>query len=99
MRARCDVGKLVRCYSLLVTPEAATSASSLLAKMASESAAPNVSSSFVTVMLTAIDFDETVSYVYDFMAKNGPFDGIMGFSQGACMAAVLGALVRGVSCQ
>ncbi|EKC99276.1 hypothetical protein A1Q2_06476 [Trichosporon asahii var. asahii CBS 8904] len=37
-------------------------------------------------------FDETVSYVYDFMQKNGPFDGIMGFSQGACMAAVLGAL-------
>lgn len=44
-------------------------------------------------LLLTTDFDETVSYVYDFMQKNGPFDGIMGFSQGACMAAVLGALV------
>lgn len=29
------------------------------------------------------------------MVANGPFDGIMGFSQGACMAAVVAALVGG----
>lgn len=28
------------------------------------------------------------------MVKNGPFDGIMGFSQGACMAAVIAALLE-----
>lgn len=44
------------------------------------------------IALTAV-YDETVAYVHDFIVKNGPFDGIMGFSQGACMAAIVAALV------
>ncbi|KAL7420259.1 Family of serine hydrolases 3 [Cryptotrichosporon argae] len=39
-------------------------------------------------------FDETLAYIHDFMARNGPFDGVMGFSQGACMAAILCALLE-----
>ncbi|ORY24046.1 serine hydrolase FSH [Naematelia encephala] len=38
-------------------------------------------------------FDETVQYIHDYLVKSEPFDGIMGFSQGACMAAILGALL------
>lgn len=45
------------------------------------------------VQLTCTGFDETLTYIHDFMVKNGPFDGIMGFSQGACMASILAALV------
>lgn len=48
--------------------------------------------------LTITEFDDTVAYVHDFMVKNGPFDGIMGFSQGACMSAIIGALVSCASC-
>ncbi|KAK8861602.1 hypothetical protein IAR55_002425 [Kwoniella newhampshirensis] len=39
-------------------------------------------------------FDETVAYLHDFLSKNEPFDGIMGFSQGAGMAALLSALLE-----
>ncbi|CEG82616.1 hypothetical protein RMATCC62417_16665 [Rhizopus microsporus] len=34
-------------------------------------------------------FKESVAYLKDFMQKEGPFDGIFGFSQGACLAAVM----------
>jgi predicted acylesterase/phospholipase RssA len=37
--------------------------------------------------------DESLTYLHKAMIEQGPFDGIMGFSQGACMAAVLAALV------
>ena len=54
-----------------------------------------------------IGFDEAVAYIHDYMINNPPFDvrpphtgsgradkqGIMGFSQGACMAAILSSLV------
>lgn len=88
------MGRQARNRSLLQIHEAAVSAQTLIAKQISESAAPRKPWSSRAMLILA-DFDETVSYVYDFMQKNGPFDGIMGFSQGACMAAVLGALVRG----
>ncbi|WVF65802.1 hypothetical protein IAT40_000539 [Kwoniella sp. CBS 6097] len=39
-------------------------------------------------------FDETVAYLHDFLSKNEPFDGIMGFSQGAGMAALLSAMLE-----
>lgn len=39
-------------------------------------------------------FDETVAYLHDYIVKNGPFDGVMGFSQGAGMAALLAAMVE-----
>ncbi|WWC87909.1 uncharacterized protein L201_002809 [Kwoniella dendrophila CBS 6074] len=45
-------------------------------------------------MKTYKKFDETVAYVHDFLTKNGPFDGIMGFSQGAGMAAIICALLE-----
>ncbi|KAK4688398.1 hypothetical protein P7C73_g1711, partial [Tremellales sp. Uapishka_1] len=38
-------------------------------------------------------FDDTVKYLHDYLSTQPPFDGIMGFSQGACMAAILGALL------
>ncbi|EPB81823.1 hypothetical protein HMPREF1544_11444 [Mucor circinelloides 1006PhL] len=34
-------------------------------------------------------FKESVAFVKNVMAKEGPFDGIFGFSQGACLAAVI----------
>jgi hypothetical protein len=37
--------------------------------------------------------DESLAYLHKAMVEQGPFDGVMGFSQGACMAAVLAALV------
>ncbi|KAK1440299.1 hypothetical protein QVD17_06124 [Tagetes erecta] len=36
-------------------------------------------------------YDESVTYLKEFTAKNGPFDGILGFSQGAAMAACVAA--------
>ncbi|WOO80685.1 Esterase OVCA2 [Vanrija pseudolonga] len=39
-------------------------------------------------------YNESIKYIHDFMVSNGPFDGIMGFSQGACMAAVVAALLE-----
>ncbi|WVQ79156.1 hypothetical protein IAT38_001252 [Cryptococcus sp. DSM 104549] len=39
-------------------------------------------------------FDETVAWLHDYLSKNGPFDGIMGFSQGAGMAALLCGLLE-----
>ena len=37
---------------------------------------------------------ESVSYVKEFLKKNGPFQGVLGFSQGAAMAAVLCASMQ-----
>ncbi|KAI9256207.1 serine hydrolase FSH [Sporodiniella umbellata] len=34
-------------------------------------------------------FKESIDYLKDVLQKEGPFDGIFGFSQGACLAAVL----------
>ncbi|GFZ42537.1 hypothetical protein JCM24511_00253 [Saitozyma sp. JCM 24511] len=53
--------------------------------------------------LIELGYDETLRYIHDFMVKNPPFDekgstlkkqGIMGFSQGGCMAAILAALLE-----
>jgi predicted esterase len=37
--------------------------------------------------------DESIAYIHEFIVANGPFDGIMGFSQGACMASLVAALL------
>ncbi|KAI8378743.1 serine hydrolase FSH [Choanephora cucurbitarum] len=34
-------------------------------------------------------FRESIEYIKEILIKEGPFDGIFGFSQGACLAAVL----------
>jgi len=39
-------------------------------------------------------FEETLSYIVDFLEKEGPFDGALGFSQGAILAATLSASLR-----
>ncbi|EEF48586.1 esterase AGAP003155 [Ricinus communis] len=38
------------------------------------------------------NFDECLAYIEDFMIKNGPFDGLLGFSQGAILSAGLPGL-------
>ncbi|XP_039154942.1 esterase AGAP003155 isoform X2 [Eucalyptus grandis] len=35
------------------------------------------------------NFEECITFIEDFMVKNGPFDGLLGFSQGATLAAAL----------
>ncbi|CAK8569048.1 unnamed protein product [Lathyrus sativus] len=35
------------------------------------------------------NFEECLTYIEDFMLENGPFDGVLGFSQGAFLAAAL----------
>ncbi|XP_048129247.1 esterase FUS5-like isoform X2 [Rhodamnia argentea] len=35
------------------------------------------------------NFEECITFIEDFMVKNGPFDGFLGFSQGAVLAAAL----------
>ncbi|GJN33472.1 hypothetical protein PR202_gb22076 [Eleusine coracana subsp. coracana] len=35
------------------------------------------------------NLDECVSYLCEYMVKNGPFDGLLGFSQGAVLSALL----------
>ncbi|PON34556.1 Serine hydrolase FSH [Parasponia andersonii] len=35
------------------------------------------------------NFEECVAYIEDYMANNGPFDGFLGFSQGAVLTAAL----------
>jgi len=35
------------------------------------------------------NFEESIAYIEDFMTKHGPFDGLMGFSQGAILSAAL----------
>ncbi|CAL0311866.1 unnamed protein product [Lupinus luteus] len=44
------------------------------------------------------NFEESVAYIEDYMLKNGPFDGLLGFSQGAMIAAALsGMQAQGVA--
>ncbi|KAK6129626.1 hypothetical protein DH2020_036636 [Rehmannia glutinosa] len=43
------------------------------------------------------NFDECLAYIEDFMIKNGPFDGLLGFSQGAILSAALPGLQANVS--
>ncbi|XP_014520012.1 esterase CG5412 isoform X1 [Vigna radiata var. radiata] len=44
------------------------------------------------------NFEECLAYIQDFMLKNGPFDGVLGFSQGAILAAALpGMQAQGVA--
>ncbi|KAH0451876.1 hypothetical protein IEQ34_019175 [Dendrobium chrysotoxum] len=38
------------------------------------------------------NFDECLAYIEDLMIKHGPFDGLMGFSQGAALSAALPGL-------
>ncbi|GAA5980279.1 hypothetical protein JCM11641_005527 [Rhodosporidiobolus odoratus] len=40
------------------------------------------------------DFDATLRYLRDILEKQGPFDGVFGFSQGGAAAAILAALVE-----
>ncbi|KAI6692138.1 hypothetical protein NL676_019848 [Syzygium grande] len=35
------------------------------------------------------NFEECIAFIEDFMVKNGPFDGLLGFSQGAALSAAL----------
>ncbi|XP_030463297.2 uncharacterized protein LOC115683041 [Syzygium oleosum] len=35
------------------------------------------------------NFEECIAFIEDFMVKNGPFDGLLGFSQGAVLSAAL----------
>ena len=41
---------------------------------------------------TPIGLDATLKYIDEVAEAQGPFDGIIGFSQGACTAALLGML-------
>ncbi|XP_048331902.2 uncharacterized protein LOC107407488 [Ziziphus jujuba] len=44
------------------------------------------------------NFDECLQYIEDFMIKNGPFDGLLGFSQGAILSGGLpGLQAKGVA--
>jgi len=44
------------------------------------------------------NFEKCLDYVEDFMIKNGPFDGLLGFSQGAYLSAALpGLQAQGVA--
>ncbi|XP_021274091.1 esterase C25G4.2-like [Herrania umbratica] len=36
-----------------------------------------------------LNFEECIAYIEDYMVKHGPFDGLLGFSQGGMLAAVL----------
>ncbi|KAL3527505.1 hypothetical protein ACH5RR_012161 [Cinchona calisaya] len=40
------------------------------------------------------NFEECLQYLEDYMIKNGPFDGLLGFSQGAILAAALPGMQR-----
>lgn len=40
-----------------------------------------------------IGFDESVEHIFKALVEQGPFDGVMGFSQGGCMAMIVAALV------
>ncbi|KAK6237935.1 hypothetical protein QUC31_003404 [Theobroma cacao] len=40
------------------------------------------------------NFEECLAFIEDYMIKNGPFDGLMGFSQGAVLSAALPGMQR-----
>ncbi|KAI8145334.1 serine hydrolase FSH [Fennellomyces sp. T-0311] len=39
-------------------------------------------------------FQESIESIKDVLIKQGPFDGVLGFSQGACLAAILSELLE-----
>ncbi|KAK1926866.1 serine hydrolase-domain-containing protein [Papiliotrema laurentii] len=39
-------------------------------------------------------FDESVEHIHKALVEQGPFDGVMGFSQGGCMAMIVAALTE-----
>ncbi|XP_047937921.1 esterase AGAP003155-like [Salvia hispanica] len=39
-----------------------------------------------------VNFDECLAYIEDFMIKHGPFDGLLGFSQGAILSGGLAGM-------
>ncbi|KAJ1399529.1 Serine hydrolase FSH [Sesbania bispinosa] len=44
------------------------------------------------------NFEECLAYIEDYIVRNGPFDGLLGFSQGAILAAALpGMQAQGVA--
>ncbi|WRX08929.1 Serine hydrolase FSH - like 1 [Theobroma cacao] len=40
------------------------------------------------------NFEECLAFIEDYIIKNGPFDGLMGFSQGAVLSAALPGMQR-----
>ncbi|KAJ8765717.1 hypothetical protein K2173_014839 [Erythroxylum novogranatense] len=40
------------------------------------------------------NFEECIAFIEDYMIKNGPFDGVLGISQGAALAACLPGIQR-----
>ncbi|KAI7880329.1 hypothetical protein K492DRAFT_162769 [Lichtheimia hyalospora FSU 10163] len=42
-------------------------------------------------------FKETLTYIASILSEKGPFDGIFGFSQGACLAAILAHVLENPS--
>ncbi|XP_019256982.1 PREDICTED: esterase AGAP003155-like isoform X2 [Nicotiana attenuata] len=40
------------------------------------------------------NFEECLEYIEDFMSKHGPFDGVLGFSQGAVLGAAIPGMQR-----
>ncbi|XP_022131300.1 dihydrofolate reductase-like [Momordica charantia] len=47
---------------------------------------------FSADMMEYQNFDECLSFIEDYMLKHGPFDGFLGFSQGAILSAALPGL-------
>ncbi|KAG0165953.1 hypothetical protein DFQ30_007762, partial [Apophysomyces sp. BC1015] len=41
-----------------------------------------------------VGFKETLEFIQDILSKEGPFDGILGFSQGAILTAILALLLE-----
>ncbi|XP_042036459.1 esterase AGAP003155-like [Salvia splendens] len=39
-----------------------------------------------------VNFDECLAYIEDYMIKHGPFDGLLGFSQGAILSVALAGM-------
>lgn len=39
-----------------------------------------------------VNFEESLAFIEDYMVKHGPFDGLLGFSQGAILSAGLPGL-------
>ncbi|XP_073103700.1 uncharacterized protein [Elaeis guineensis] len=53
---------------------------------------------FDSAFLNYRNFDECLAYIEELMIKHGPFDGLMGFSQGAILSAALpGLQARGLA--
>ncbi|KAB2008585.1 hypothetical protein ERO13_D10G100600v2 [Gossypium hirsutum] len=44
--------------------------------------------------MECVHFDECIAYIEDYMIKHGPFDGLLGFSQGGMLASVVPPMQR-----